>query len=209
MSGTVEPENSFDIWTFLQSLRNDCWQPNTFVIGYANLLRLSELDDEQRENVEMIEMYAYRSMEMIQRYVAAGFIYYADVVKQFYKTDLNEIIESAVRGLNRAYGIHQILVTGPEILPPISTCGFLDRVFMNLRCFQATETMEIRSELNEAKTAVYIQIQTSPQKHLHDSPGSDLDLARQVLKHHNSELEIQEHNEQTIFRFALPLWQDE
>jgi light-regulated signal transduction histidine kinase (bacteriophytochrome) len=209
MSKTVEPENSFDIWSFLQSLRNDCLQSQNFVIGYANLLKQDNLDNEQRENIEMVEMYAYRSVEIIQKYVAGGFAFYVQREKPFYKADLKETIESAVRRLNRAYGIHQISVTFPEILPPISTCGFLDTVFINLRCFQATERMEIRSELNDGETAVYVQIQMPPQKYLPDYPGSDLDLARKILKHHNSELKIQEEKDKTTFNFTLSLWQGE
>ena len=65
--------------------------------------------------------------------------------------------------------------------------------------------MEIRAEVDHAETAVFIQNQLPPQKYPPDYPGGDLDLARRILKHHNSELEIQEGNEKTVFRFALPL----
>lgn len=157
----------------------------------------------------MLEMFAHRSMEMIHQYVAKGFVYFDDSEKSFYKANLTEIIESAVRGLNDAYGIHQIKVTVPEKSLHISSCGHLHTVFTILRCFEAKETMEIRAEIDNAESAVLIQIQMPPQKHLRDYPGSDVDLARNILKKHNSKLEIQERNEKTIFHFPLPLWLDE
>lgn len=207
-----------EILNLFYAWKNDDLSVLIFIDGYSDWLLHEEsgsLTNQQKEILEIINRKARRMNDRWHDRQAFISLKY-DEVHEIQVINFAKVVNQACLQLKANFGVNNIQVEVPENLPDIKATWYLDRAVLNLiLCPFLTSTNNFpgsvikaffRKDIQRVRVEIRVFIPDDSNFHLRDYPGSRLDLARQIIESHESELVIQEMGGLINFSFELPVW---
>ncbi|MCL4266417.1 MAG: hypothetical protein KJ069_24650 [Anaerolineae bacterium] len=216
----MTPEEKTELLDLMALWRNEGLTPLSHIVGFSHLLldgELGELNEEQRRTIEIVfkaGIQATACWNIANTYLR---LQYGTDIHKYSSVRLRDVVDEATSHLNKLKTFSYISTDVPLDLPLIEERWPLQAVFVYildsdfLRHYNKSATITARPQ-DGAKIQVQIELEgiikpdadLNPQRLLH--PGGSISVAQLIIVRHGGELQIQNIQENLVFKFTLPIW---